>query len=133
MNVSIYTTSASGKTMLSKAVLRALTWAAETGISGRGDYNCVSFFCFPPSFLASPQLQWLTVLPAFMEEGKRSYTGQGKSPATVLLILPSCSRSAHGSVKHTLKHSAALGAYQSHSPSPFVIHVPHPPAKSLLF
>lgn len=35
-------------------VLRALTWAAETNISGRGDYNCVSFFCFPPCFPASP-------------------------------------------------------------------------------
>lgn len=35
------------------------------------------------------------ILPSFMEEGKHSYTGQGKSPATVLLMLPSCSRSAH--------------------------------------
>lgn len=37
---------------------------------------------------------------------------------------------AQGSVKHALKPSAALDAYLSHSPCPFVIHVPHPPAKS---
>lgn len=37
---------------------------------------------------------------------------------------------AQGSVMHALKPSAALGGYLSHSPSPFVILVPHPPAKS---
>lgn len=81
--------------MLIKVLLRALTWAAETSFSGRGGCNCVSFFCFPPCFLASPQLQWLIVLPSFMEEGKSSCTGQDKSPAAVLLTLPSSSHSAH--------------------------------------
>lgn len=67
MNDSTYTTSASGKTNPTKAVLRALTWAAEASISGSGDYHCASFLCFPPCFLVSPQLHRFTVLPSWKE------------------------------------------------------------------
>ena len=95
MNNSTYTTSVSGKTNPTEVVLKALTWAAEASISGQGDYHCVSFFCFPPCLLVSPQLQQVTVLPSFMEGEKCSYIGQGEPPASVLLMLPSCSHSAH--------------------------------------
>lgn len=67
MNDSTDTTSASVKTNPTKVVLRALTWAAETSISGSGDYHCVSFFCFPLCFLVSPQLHRFTVLPSWKE------------------------------------------------------------------
>lgn len=89
MNDSTYTTSASGKTNPTKVVLRA----AEASISGSGDYRCASFFRFPPML---PGISTTAAIhsSAFVEGRKRSRTVQGEPPASVLLTLPSRSRSA---------------------------------------
>lgn len=117
--------------MLIKVVLRALTWPAETIFSGRRDYNCVSFFCFSPCFPASPVTHSSTFIygrrQMFIHWARRVTSYCAPHAA---FLQPFCTCWMHSEACLEALPSAAPGAYLSHSPSAFVIHVPPLPAKS---